>query len=85
MPSLMTKAEAAEALRCSIRQIDRLRQNGSLPYQKFGSHIRFLKSNVESLLKPAPAKSWIPVRMTADANELPPSILRPIRKAEFVE
>ena len=48
---IFTKAEAAAHLRCSTRQIDRLRATGRLKAMKLGPRgIRFFKADVEALL-----------------------------------
>lgn len=50
-PRLLTKGEAAEALRCSERTIDRLRERGSLPTVKVGrKKVLIRESDVRALI-----------------------------------
>jgi excisionase family DNA binding protein len=87
MPSFLTIREAAELLRCSESTIQRMRASGRLAFQKLGGNgIRFRREHVEAMLSPATvelAKSWQATRWTSDAQELPPALLRPVRKSAF--
>jgi excisionase family DNA binding protein len=84
MPSYLTQRETADLLRVSQRQISRYRASGRLPFMKLGDNsIRFRKEAVEAMLQPAaaPAKSWQATRQSADSEDLPPGLLRPLRRA----
>lgn len=88
MPSFLTIREAAELLRCSESSIQRMRSSGKLAFQRLGSNgVRFRREHVEALLSPAnvpPAqRSYTHTRITEDASELPPGLLRQHRKAAF--
>jgi excisionase family DNA binding protein len=82
MPSYLTTAEAATLLRCSEKTIGRMRASGKLPFMKLGGSVRFRSEHVEAMLQPAapPAKSWIATRQS-DSDELPPGLMRSIRRA----
>lgn len=43
---VMTRAEAAEFLRCSLGQLDRLAREGGLPFHRLGDSRRFLRSEL---------------------------------------
>lgn len=49
----LTSKEAAFLLRTSVGQIRNLVWNGKLKVYHFGTRLRFLKSDVEYLLKPS--------------------------------
>ncbi|MBX3041821.1 MAG: helix-turn-helix domain-containing protein [Bdellovibrionaceae bacterium] len=49
----LTSKEAAFLLRTSVGQVRNLVWNGRLKAYHLGSRLRFLRSDVESLLKPA--------------------------------
>jgi excisionase family DNA binding protein len=89
MPDYLSRDDAAKYLRCSIRKIDRLKQSGRLSYMKCDGNTLFRKEHLKSLIvdsRPsAPARSSQATRhdMSEDASELPPGLLRPVRKAEF--
>jgi excisionase family DNA binding protein len=84
----LTTAEVADHLNCSTKTVGRLRANGKLPFLKLGDNIRFRLESVEALLQPgmakiAPVKSFVAIRVTEDARELPSAFLRqPSRRAE---
>lgn len=44
---VMTKREVAEFMRCTERQIDRLRENHGFPWFRFGSQTRFSLCDVQ--------------------------------------
>lgn len=44
---VMTKREVAEFMRCTERQIDRLRENHGFPWFRFGSQTRFSLRDVQ--------------------------------------
>jgi excisionase family DNA binding protein len=49
-PELMTKHELAEYLRCDVSKVNRYMKEG-LPFEMFGSHPRFRKSDIDAWLK----------------------------------
>ena len=78
--TILTKREAADALRCSERQIDRLRVAGRLPAFHVNSGVRFKRGDVLALIEPAPRKATFGAalaRVSDDARELPEFTRRP--------
>jgi excisionase family DNA binding protein len=87
-PEFLSTREAADLLRVTERSILNFRQRGRLPFMKMESGaVRFRREHVLALMEPqpntAPAKSWQATRYR-DSDELPPGLLRPVRKSEFV-
>jgi excisionase family DNA binding protein len=75
MPDFLSRQDAAEYLRCSVRKIDRLKQSGRLVYTKLDGTTLFRKEALQSLLSAPP--DWTPAKVvTRDANELPASAIR---------
>lgn len=49
--SYLTKKEVAEMLNCSIRQVDYLRENYSLPWMRFGDTVRFDANDLQAWIE----------------------------------
>jgi excisionase family DNA binding protein len=85
-PEFLSTREAADLLRVTERSILNFRKRGRLPFAKLDSGaVRFRREHVLALMEDQPqlpAKSWIASRHR-DSDELPPGLLRPVRKAEF--
>jgi hypothetical protein len=86
MPDMISVSEAAAILGISERQVGRHRASGKLPFTKNDDgNIRINRRHVE-LLAPRAAPRPVPiapVRISADARELPLQLRRPFRKASF--
>jgi predicted site-specific integrase-resolvase len=85
MTDLVSQSEAAELLGVNASVVAKFRANGRLAFVKLASGaIRIHRAHAVALAKilsaPRPTKA---TRITADAQELPASILRPIRKSQF--
>ena len=68
--TILTKREAADALRCSERQIDRLRVAGRLPAFRVNSGVKFKRGDVLALIEPAQRKATFGAADPADADGL---------------
>lgn len=55
IPELMTKTELADYLRCDASKINRYMQTG-LPFEQFGGHPRFRKTDIDQWLKSSKTK-----------------------------
>jgi|GEM_PF-2926011 len=53
LPAVLTVEEAAEYLRISAQTVYNLQRSGQLPGGRVGGQLRFLKSALEELLRPA--------------------------------
>ncbi|MXP42943.1 helix-turn-helix domain-containing protein [Allopontixanthobacter sediminis] len=52
-PALLTEHEAAEALRVCTRTLRKARQEGALPYVRFGRTIRYTESDLTQFIEKA--------------------------------
>lgn len=50
-PEVMTRAEAAAYLRCSLGQLDRLAREGDLPWHRLGDSKRFFRNELATWLQ----------------------------------
>jgi excisionase family DNA binding protein len=86
-PEFLSTREAADLLRVTERSILNFRKRGRLPFAKLDSGaVRFRREHVLALMEDQPqlpAKSWQHTRISNDSSELPPGLLRPVRKSEF--
>ena len=80
---LFTRREASEYLSTTERSIDRMTAAGKLEVTYINGHSkRFRQSALDALLSPAstrPRPTFGRALPTADARELPVTILRPVR------
>ena len=61
MNTLLTQREAASALRCSERTLERLRLNGNGP--------RYVKATRRVLYREADLEAWLASRLTSSTSE----------------
>jgi len=50
-PEVLTRAEAASFLRCSLGQLDRLAREQALPWHRMGDSKRFFRSELAAWLR----------------------------------
>jgi excisionase family DNA binding protein len=60
MATLFDKKQAAEALGISTVSVDRLRQEGKLPYRKIGHLVRFIPEDIENFISKSVGTPWTP-------------------------
>jgi predicted site-specific integrase-resolvase len=85
MPDTVSQREAADILGVTEKQIAKYRATGRLAFARLDNGgIRIHRAHVERLApRAAPRKSKAPVRISADARELPLQLRRPFRKADI--
>ena len=77
---LVSRAEAAETLACSVRQIDRLIQRGALKALRTPGGVRLEKSDVTALIVPVGTRRPLfGAARSVDAAELPSRLMAPTR------
>lgn len=69
MKTLLTKKEAAQRLRISVRTLDYFRQSKNLPYHLVGNQVRFVEDELERWAIGSDASAGQLTALSAGAGE----------------